>query len=344
MYAPKYKDQGEYNYGKLQSPTQPGGKQTVYSTWSDLTLNFENGLELRPGLRFDYIVTEGDPNLGSKYNNSSVGHNYGRVEHSGFSPSLNAMLPLTDKLRIFGDWAYKLRAPLIDELYDVGTRRATSDQLRVERVHSKRIGISTSHSEIFQNNDTVKARISVYRNDISDNIHRLYRENKWLVPSDDYPSYANLKGYYTQGIEAEIYYDSDNFIGSLAFSAGEGRANGTFKKVTSDTNQYITEVAPSKLITSLGYKIPEHGITFGWKGSFYSAQDRITPSGDNKYYATKGYSLHDVFLSWIPPEGRFEGLEARASIENIFDRKYINHFSDTYGKSRNYKASLSYKF
>ncbi|WP_108818838.1 TonB-dependent receptor domain-containing protein [Pseudovibrio sp. Alg231-02] len=344
VYAPKYKDKDDYNYGNLQSPTQPGGKQTVYSTWSDLTLNFENGLEFRPGLRFDYIVSEGDPNLGSRYNNPSVGHDYGRVEHSGFSPSVNAMFPLTDNLRIFGDWAYKLRAPLIDELYDVGTSRATSDQLNIERVHSKRIGITTSHSDVLQSNDTIKTRISVYRNDISDNIHRLYSRNKHLVPSDDYPTYANLKGYYTQGIEAELYYDSDNFIGSLAFSAGEGEFNGTLYNVNADTDQYVSEIAPTKLIASLGYKIPEHGITFGWKGSFYSEQDRITRFQDNKYYASKGYSLHDVFLSWIPPEGRFEGLEARASIENILDRKYINHFSDTYGKSRNYKASLSYKF
>ncbi|SDQ37245.1 TonB-dependent receptor [Pseudovibrio sp. Tun.PSC04-5.I4] len=344
VHAPKYKDQEDYNHGWLQAPTQPGGKQTIYSAWSALTMNFGNGLQLRPGLRFDYILTEGDPNLGSRYNNPTVGHDYSSVEHSGLSPSFNVLLPLSNNFRVFGDWAYKLRAPLIDEIYDTGTRRATSDQLTVERVNSKRLGFTTSHSSVIQPEDTIKTRFSIFRNDVSNNIHRLYKDNRWLVPSDDYPTYANLKGYYTQGIEAEIYYDSDNFIGSLAFSAGEGKFNGTARNVNFETDQYVSEIAPTKLIATLGYKIPDQDVTFGWKGSFYSGQDRITRSADNKYSATKGYSLFDIFVSWTPTEGRFEDLEARASVGNLLDRKYRNHFSDTYGKSRNYKASLSYKF
>ncbi|AEV36650.1 TonB-dependent heme/hemoglobin receptor family protein [Pseudovibrio sp. FO-BEG1] len=343
-FKKSYVGRPEYNDGRLQPYNIPSGTQTIWSAWGEYTLGY-GALELTPGLRYDYIHSKGEANLASKYNNTAMNHDYGTVERFGFSPSISAVYSLSPNIKLFGDYAYKLRAPLIDEFYDVGSTRATATQLQNERVSAKRIGVASTFKNVLIENDTVKARVAVYRNDVSDNIYRLLSENSKKY-DDPVPTYGNLAGYYTQGFEAELYYDSERFFGSIAFSRMQGKHDGTLKDVDASIDQYVSEVAPTKLVLSLGYKVPEADIAFGWKGRFVDEQVKVPDNYTSLYSPSKGYAVHDVFLTWTPQEGRFAGLEARASIENLFNKNYRPYFADGAApdKGINFKSSVSYKF
>ncbi|KZK78386.1 TonB-dependent heme receptor A precursor [Pseudovibrio sp. W64] len=343
-FKKSYVGDPDYNNGYLQPYNIPSGTQTIWSAWGEYTIGY-GGLELTPGLRYDYIHTKGEANLASKYNDPEINHDYGTVERFGFSPSISAVYSLTPNIKLFGDYAYKLRAPLVDELYDVGSTRATATQLQNERVSAKRIGVASTYTNVLMQNDTITGRMSIYRNDVSNNIYRLLSDNKGSYDAPA-PTYGNLAGYYTQGFEAELYYDSEQFFGSIAYSRMQGKHHGTLKNDNATTDQYVSEVAPTKLIVSLGYKVPEADITFGWKGRFVDAQDRVPDNYTSLYSPSKGYAVHDVFLTWTPKEGRFEGLEARASIENMFNKNYRPYFADGAApeKGINFKSSVSYKF
>lgn len=346
VYARQYRDKPEYNYGYLQPYNIPSGHQDITSLWGEYTFDFGNGLEVTPGLRYDYVKSVGEANAGSKYNNPSQGHDYSAKKHAGYSPSLNVYYAVNPNYTLFADWAYKLRAPLIDEIYTVGSTRATSHQLSVERVNSKRIGMATQFRDVLQQKDAVMTRVSLYRNDVKSNIYTLFGSSNVALWDDPEPSYANLPGYYTQGIEAEFYYDSPSIFGGAAFSYMKGEHNGSVRDIHG-ADQPVFDVGPMKLVTTLGYKIPQYDIEFGWKGKFAGRQhhvpnDAVFPY--SPYDATDGYALHDVFLSWQPDDGPLSGIKANFTVQNLLDRYHVPYFGVFAGKGRNVKFSLSKKF
>lgn len=338
------RNSADLNYGHLQPYNVPGGTQQTYSAWADYSIDFGNGWQITPGVRYDYFITEGDPNAAPRYNNPVVNHDYGREIHDGFSASLNAFYRMNETVSLFGDWAYKLRAPLIDELYDVGTTRSSSNQLELERVNAKRIGVLTTFENILQPKDYLKTRFSLFRNDVTHNIHRLYGSANVANYPDPEPNYANLPGYYTQGFEAELYYDSSRFIGSVSLSLQEGKHNGSLID-TGAKDQPVYDIAPAKLVTSLAYKFADDQMILGWKGNFVAAQNEVPDDATGSPYPeTDGFGVHDIFYSWKPADGSFEGAELRMTLQNIFDRDYERYLGVFPDKGRNFKISLSHKF
>ncbi len=332
------------NFGNLQPYNIPGGYQQSYGAWTDYKIDFGNGLEITPGVRFDYFVTNGDANVAPRYNNPAVNHDYGREVHSGISTSLNVFYRVNSAFSVFGDWAYKLRAPLIDELYDVGSTRASSNQLEIERVNAKRLGFIMTSGNVLQANDHFKTRVSIFRNDVTHNIHRLYGGANVAAYPDPEPTYANLPGYYTQGFEAELYYDSPNILGSVSLALQEGKHEGSLANMFGE-DQPVYDIAPAKLVTVLGYKLMDDQMLIGWKGHFVAAQDNVPDAATGSPYPeTRGYGVHDIFYSWKPSEGMMEGAELRMTLQNIFDRDYESYFGVFPAKGRNFKVSFSKKF
>ena len=63
--------------------------------------------------------------------------------------------------------------------------------------------------------------------------------------------------------------------------------------------------SPRKATATLGFNIPKYNFTAGWRAEFVRRQDRSPLSGDPKagYWslpASRGYRLHNLFLSWSP--------------------------------------------
>lgn len=56
---------------------------------------------------------------------------------------------------------------------------------------------------------------------------------------------------------------------------------------------------------------------------------------------TESFSVHSAHLEWAPQDGQFEGLNFRASVENIFDEEYREFLSTDPAKGRTFKFTLS---
>lgn len=344
-YVYSYRNNATKNYGWLQPYNIPAGTQKIFSGWAEYEADLGHGITLTPGVRYDHVELEGVPNLGSDYNDPSKGHDYSKIIRRGFSPSLNANWDLNDTFSVFAGAAFKMRAPLLDEVYEGTSTRATSQHLKSERVFAKRFGFSANFTDVLQESDTLRTRVQLYRNDVYDNIYRLFGSPNVALYTEPYPeSHHNLKGFYTQGIEAEIFYDSARYFAGVSVAISDGMNNGSLRDMYGD-DQPVYDVAPNKLIAQLGFKIPEHDLTFGWKGTFVAGNDDVPDDGFYSLYEeSDGYGVHDAYVSWTPQEGRFEGVTARLSVQNIFDRSYKPYLSGFTAKGRSVKAAVSYTF
>ncbi len=117
----------------------------------------------------------------------------------------------------------------------------------------------------------------------------------------------------------------------------------------------MTTIAPHELALTVGGKLPQHDLRFGWKARIVAGpQDSCrnssnpvfcppSPTSPSTRYA-RAFDVHDVFLSWTPDEGRFAGWEAHLGIDNFFNRQYKEFLMNDDAKGRTFKISLSKQF
>ncbi|WP_310620567.1 TonB-dependent receptor domain-containing protein [Flexibacterium corallicola] len=343
-FTEAYKNLSYFNYGNYPLYYSPGGQEVRQSVWAEYSINYNDVLQVTPGIRYDHIKLDGTGNPSPAYNLPGM-HDYSSVTYSGWSPSLSTLLKINNNISLFADIAYKMRAPIIDEVYSVDSLTYSSQQLEAERNIAKRVGLVFTKDNLFTQGDIFKTRISYFHNDIRQNIELLNgrdNRNAFFAEYGSKPDYFNARGYYTQGIELEAYYDSRYLFGSLALSWMDGEINGEVYDTFSSNNERVPEISPLTLTTIVGFKVPDYDITAGWKAKFVDDIDHVY--GFDGYDDAKGFGVHDIFASWTPQEGRFKDLELRASVENVFDKEYTPYMSLYPAKGRNFKASLSYKF
>jgi hemoglobin/transferrin/lactoferrin receptor protein len=87
---------------------------------------------------------------------------------------------------------------------------------------------------------------------------------------------------------------------------------------------------------TIGAKIPKYDLAIGWRGLFAGS---ISTGATTGPFA--GYAVHDLFADWKPDEGTLAGLEFRASVENLFDKRYQNNLAGDDGKGRTFKLTLA---
>lgn len=107
----------DYNYGYYAPYFMPEGTQNTASAFIRDAISLTDSVTLTPGLRFDWVRSEGVPNAAPRYNNPAAGHDFSAVDHKGFTPAVSLAWAATPNVRLFADWAYAMRAPNIDELY-----------------------------------------------------------------------------------------------------------------------------------------------------------------------------------------------------------------------------------
>jgi hemoglobin/transferrin/lactoferrin receptor protein len=109
------------------------------------------------------------------------------------------------------------------------------------------------------------------------------------------------------------------------------------------TGRPLNTVAPDELSLTVGSRVPDRDVSFGWTGRFVAAQNRVTGT-PNTRVATPGFATHDIFVTWKPQEGMFKNLEADFRIENIFNKQYREFLEGTPAQGRTFKISLARKF
>ncbi|WP_434527135.1 TonB-dependent hemoglobin/transferrin/lactoferrin family receptor [Photorhabdus asymbiotica] len=343
----------EYNYGYFQPTYMPSGEQKTNSFYLQDTMVI-GSVTVTPGVRYDHITNIGKPNIAAIYNDNSpnVGHDYSNVTYTGWSPHFGIMWKATQNLSLFSDISRTWRAPLVDEQYEMqyaqASITATSRNLDVERITGLRFGAILNFNSLLADRDSLQIRTTLFRNRGKDEIF-VRRGIVCKLPDCEKPlsNYRNLPGYTIQGLEIETFYDSNYLFGKLSYSTIRGQRDASPRDPWGNKT-WIAEIPPTSARAMLGIKIPQWQMAMGWTGDFVRKQDRSPKDGDPMAILwsipkSQGYTLHGLFASWQPDF--WQGLEARVTINNLFNRDYKPYLGESVsGVGRNIKFSISQKF
>lgn len=355
----KMKDK-TYNYGYFQPYYMPSGRQYTQAFYLQDQIKWKN-IIFSTGVRYDHINNIGQKNLASQYNDISVGHNYSQKNYNGWSYYLGLNYDINHYLSLFTNFSRTWRAPVIDEQYETQYKQAsvpaTSLNLKKEMINQTRVGGIITLNHLFQENDAFQFRTTYFYNRGKNEIFKTRGvncvgnaadTNKNNVCPKIIGNYRNLPGYVIQGAELEAYYQSTYLFGELTYSYVKGKRDSSPRNPWGKTSTWIAEIPPRKATATLGFNIPKYNFTAGWRAEFVRRQDRSPLSGDPKagYWslpASRGYSLHNLFLSWSP--AKIKGMNVKITVDNLFNRAYNPYLGElASGTGRNIKFSLSQKF
>lgn len=366
MYDKSKVRQANYNYGYFQPYYMPSGRQYTQALYLQDQITWKN-LIFSTGMRYDHINNIGQKNFAPRYNDISLGHNYSQKNYNGWSYYLGLNYNVNHYLSLFTNFSRTWRAPVIDEQYETQflnntqDRRvsvsATSLNLEKEMINQTRVGGIITLNHLFQENDAFQFRTTYFyhrgKNEIFKTrgvncVGNAADTNNDVCPKKIIGNYRNLPGYVIQGAELEAYYQSTYLFGELTYSYVKGKRDTSPRNPWGKTSTWIAEIPPRKATATLGFNIPKYNFTAGWRAEFVRRQDRSPLSGDPKagYWslpASRGYSLHNLFLSWSP--AKIKGMNIKITVDNLFNRAYNPYLGElASGTGRNIKFSLSQKF
>ena len=309
---------------------------------------WDERLTLIPGVRLDWHRLTPDNDV----IDPSTGLTPDSDSDTAISPKIAALYKFNDTISVFGSVAHTERFPTIDEVYSTSgssTSFNPSTGLRKERSNNFEAGFALSGYDMIQGGDAGAIKVTGFYNDVKD----LIALNPALVGPppgppgppvyNNMPGYVNVRAAEIYGFEIESSYDADYFFANAAYSYVVGRDK--------NTGNYLTTLAPHELALTVGGKVPQHDLRFGWKARFVagpqdSARDGNGPPATDPRSArfAKSFNVHDVFLSWTPDEGNFAGWEAHLGVDNIFNKQYKEFLMNDVAKGRTFKISLSKQF
>lgn len=273
-------------------------------------------------------------------------------DDTAISPKIAAHYKFNDNFAVFGSIAHTERFPTIDEVYSTASSSTTFNPslgLKKEKSNNFEAGFAVSGYDLMQAGDAGAIKVTGFYNKVKD----LIALNPDLVGPPPGPpgppAYNNLPGFVNidnariYGFEVEAAYDSDYVFANASYSYVVG------KDLSNDT--YLTTIAPHELAFTLGGKLPEQGLRFGWRSRIVAGPQDSARNGDsapasdpNSTRFSKAFDIHDVFLSWKPEDGQLKGWEARFGVDNIFNRQYKEFLNNDLAKGRTFKISLSKQF
>lgn len=347
-----------YYYSYFQPYYMPSGRQYTQAFYLQDQIKWQNFL-FTGGIRYDHINNIGQKNLAPKYNDISAGHDYSQKNYNGWSYYLGLKYDVNHYLSLFTNFSRTWRAPVIDEQYETQYSKAsvsaTSLNLEKEMINQTRVGGIITLNHLFQENDAFQFRTTYFYNRGKNEIFKTRgvncvgnAANTNHVCPKPIGNYRNLPGYVIQGAELEAYYQSTYLFGELTYSYVKGKRDTSPRNPWGKTSTWIAEIPPRKATATLGFNVPKYYLTVGWRAEFVRRQDRSPLSGDPKasYWslpASRGYSLHNLFLSWSP--AKIKGMNVKITVDNLFNRAYNPYLGElASGTGRNIKFSLSQKF
>ncbi|WP_257809436.1 TonB-dependent receptor domain-containing protein [Mesorhizobium sp. J428] len=249
---------------------------------------------------------------------------------------------MNDTIAVFGSIAHTERFPTIDEVFSTSGSSATflpSLDLKKEFSTNYEAGFALSGYDMLQAGDAGQLKFTGFYNDVTD----LIAFNPELVAGDnpDLQGFVNFDSAEIYGFEIETAYDSDYVFANAAYTYTVGHNLSATR-----TEEYLTSVAPHELKLTLGGKVPQHDVRFGWNARFVAGpmadfrNSDVPPSTNTTRYST-AFDVHDIFLSWTPKEGAARGWEVQAGIDNVFNRPYKEFLMNDPAKGRTFKLSLS---
>lgn len=295
----------------------PEGQDTRLAAYAQGEFVWNDRLTLVPGLRIERSERSGE----------------GMPDRSDtlVSPKLAVLYQIDKTWSVFGSVARTERAPTLDELYSTegqgfgGTApRSTSLQLVPETARTVELGVTWDRSDLFTEGDSLQVKATAFRNDLSDLIATTPRP----VGSTPVPYFSNIAQARIWGAEVEAAYDADRVFGSLAYAGIRSRDEAT--------GRTLADTPAENVVLTLGTRFPEHGLELGWRAAWFAG---ITTSSAST--SGSAYDRHDVFATWTPESGLWDGYSVNLAVENVFDTTYRNNLSQDNGAGRTVKLTLA---
>ena len=304
--------------------THPEGTDTKIGLYVQNEFIWNEKLTLIPGARIDFISLDPDATVAGAVASDEI----------AFSPKLAAHYRFNENFALFGSLAHTERSPTLDELFSFAAPNATypggrvqSPALETEKSNNYEIGFSVSGYDLISVGDVLQIKTTGFYNDLTN----LITTNPNTGLATPVPYYVNVNQAEIYGVEVEAAYDADRWFASAAYSHvhGEDKATGlTLNTIPSDT-----------LALTLGGRIPERNLEFGWRALFAGSMTTGATTGPYP-----SYQVHDAYVTWKPEDGTLAGFELQASVENIFNEQYRNNLAGDDGKGRTFKFTLAKTF
>ncbi|MBO6519747.1 MAG: TonB-dependent receptor [Rhodospirillales bacterium] len=287
---------------------QPGGVARSVGFYIQNEWIYDERLTLIPGIRVDYQLARPDDYVTATRDKST---------NTAISPKLAAHYKLNQNYSVFGSVAYTERLPVIDELYDNSDANA---DLKPEEAMNYELGFAMSFDDVLEDKDKAVAKVTTFLTDA-----------RKLI-DDDYGINDNIDRAKIMGVEVEGAYDAGWLFGRLAYSFIRGE--------DVNTNESLNSIPADELVLTVGGRLQQHNLEYGWRGVFARHQYKTSNFGD----PTAGYVVHDLFASWKPDDGWFQDGEVRFGIENVTDKVYREHLYNNNSAGRTFKLTVAKQF
>lgn len=277
---------------------------------SELTLN--DRLTINTGLRIDHQKISPKSTFTAATETTTA---------TAIEPQIAALYRLNDNWNVFGSLSRVNRLPTDDEIYDAFSGGLPNLDLKAEKGMNYEIGVSYSGQGLFRADDAVDFKLTAFYNDIEDKIIRTGGGAGVI-------GFGNIDSAIIKGIEAEGRYVAGRFSASAGLSVLDGEGPDGAK---------LDTIANNTLTLGFGYQLmPE--LKIGINSVF--AADRSQSRGEYD-----GYTVHNIYATYIPDHGALEGLEVRLGVDNIANATYqpATYLSQS-AKGRNFKLSLAKTF
>ncbi|MGO4526606.1 TonB-dependent hemoglobin/transferrin/lactoferrin family receptor [Microvirga sp. 2MCAF35] len=322
--------------GGYGSAFTPSGERTLMGGFIQDEVRFTPWLRAIGALRFDGYDLEGG---GIHADGSRV------------SPKITVGVEPIAGIEFYGTYAEGYRAPSITETLIQGSHPfpifniLPNPSLRPEVAHNLEGGVNIQYDNVLNADDSFRAKISVFHNEIDDYIDTVnvgpvynvpvvpgmpvsvcaFMPGLCLIGIQD-QQYQNIARASLQGAELEAAYDWGKGFVTVAGTIIEGE-NET-------TGGPLNSVYPDRLSTTVGFRLLDDKLTLGSRLTF------VADSETKVANPTKGYGLVDLFASY-----RYdENISGDITIQNVFDRQYVQYQNSQASPGLTAKFSLNVKF
>ncbi len=295
IYGINYRDDKSY-LNDIDFPADPYFEETgeVKGVYIQDIINLGDKVTIATGLRYDdYEVDDGDGL---------------ELSDDGVSPNLSANYAITPNLSISAGYAEAFRGVEVEDSFRLSTSSYDED-LEAETAKNTELGLDYK-----KGNFSIGA--GVYRTVIEDLILRTPPWSRVVTNLDDD---LEIEGYFIN-----LGYDTKRMSISANYHSADSEVDG----------ETATRYVYSSKATSIGdtlvldahYKLTDK-FQAGWLTEYVKGIDGIEQvvGGENLTVDKKGYTIHDLYLRWMPLKDDL--LTINLAVSNLFDKQYLSHAS-----------------
>ncbi len=308
----------------------PKGDRNVSGSFLQWKANFSTWLELIGAARYDTYELNGG-GFSSEGDRISPKGTVGVTPIKGFT--------------FYATYAEGYRAPAVTEALISGLHPFPANftflpnpELKPEVGKTTELGINLKYDSVFAQNDKIRGKFNVYRNNVEDYIDLAFIPYVGGPPPCVVPpfcfQYQNITNAKIEGVEFETSYDTGAWFIGLSGSRIRGRDQ--------TTNEPLLSIPADQIASTLGVRFYDRKITASVRWAAVAAKDiEDVPVGA---IPTDSYNLVSLYLGYQPTEDVTAGI----SVDNLLNEYYFDYLdaqtSRVPSRGLSVKGSLKVRF